>query len=345
MNAKTTAEKVQDYYGKVLQSSADLKTSACCPIDAMPAHLLPLMRNLHDDVKNKFYGCGSPIPLAIDGATVLDLGCGTGRDAYLLAQLVGESGNVIGVDMTDEQLDVARAHDDFHRKAFGYARSNTRFEKAYIEDLGFLDDNSVDVVVSNCVINLSADKAAVFEEIFRVLKPGGELYFSDIYASRRISQPLREDPVLLGECLSGALYTEDFRRMMADVGCQDFRIMSKGTVELHDPVIIEKIGMVDFYSITVRAFKLDLEDRCENFGQIATYRGGIKHAIHQFALDDHHLFEKGLPMPICSNTARMLEDTRLAAFFDILGNADTHYGLFDCGADDGVKTSSEAPCC
>ncbi len=340
----TTADKVKDYYGKVLQSSADLKTSACCPIDAMPSYLLPLLKQLHPDVQQKFYGCGSPIPLALEGAAVLDLGCGTGRDAFLLAQLVGETGQVIGVDMTDEQLAVAREHEAYHQQAFGYAATNTRFEKAFIEDLAFLDDNSVDLVVSNCVINLSADKAAVFKEIFRVLKPGGELYFSDIYASRRIAQSLREDPVLLGECLSGALYTEDFRRMMADVGFLDFRVMNKGVVELHDPAIVDKIGMVDFYSITVRAYKLALEDRCENYGHIATYQGGIAEATHTFTLDDHHVFERGLPMPVCGNTARMLMDTRLSRYFTVQGSFDTHFGLFDCGEEAGAGDDN-SPCC
>jgi len=102
--AVQTKESVQEYYGRTLASNEDLKTSACCSIDAMPTHLQPLLKTIHDEVHAKFYGCGSPIPLALEGQTVLDLGCGTGRDSYLLSQLVGPKGMVIGVDMTDEQV-------------------------------------------------------------------------------------------------------------------------------------------------------------------------------------------------------------------------------------------------
>jgi len=97
-----TLEKVQNYYGKVLSSSTDLKTSACCSAEALPLHVRPLMKNIHPEILDRFYGCGSPFPVALQGRTVLDLGCGTGRDVYLLSQLVGEKGQVIGIDMTSE---------------------------------------------------------------------------------------------------------------------------------------------------------------------------------------------------------------------------------------------------
>ena len=126
---------VRRYYGEVLQSSQDLKTGACCTADAMPWHLRGLMADLHPEIVDRFYGCGSPIPPALEGMTVLDLGCGTGRDAYLLSRLVGEQGRVIGVDMTPEQLEVARRHQDWHRERYGHAASNVRFVEGYIEDL------------------------------------------------------------------------------------------------------------------------------------------------------------------------------------------------------------------
>ncbi|WP_269475740.1 methyltransferase domain-containing protein [Streptomyces gossypiisoli] len=126
-------EAVKDYYGKVLASSADLKTSACCTNAAPPPHIAAALGRVHEEVLDRFYGCGSPIPPALEGATVLDLGCGSGRDAYVLAQLVGPTGRVIGVDMTDEQLAVARRHTDWHAQRFGYA--NVEFRRGYIEDL------------------------------------------------------------------------------------------------------------------------------------------------------------------------------------------------------------------
>src|SRR5680860_903879 len=150
-------ESVQNYYGEVLKTKDDLKTSACCPIDAMPEYLRPYLRNVHAEVQNKFYGCGSPIPHSLAGKTVLDLGCGTGRDAFVLAQLVGESGKVIGVDMTGKQIETARKHVDYHTEKFGFKKPNISFHQGLIEDLksAGIEDNSIDVVVSNCVINMS----------------------------------------------------------------------------------------------------------------------------------------------------------------------------------------------
>lgn len=327
-------ESVKEYYGKVLKSSEDLKTSACCTADAMPMHLREILKDIHDEVKDKFYGCGSPIPLALEGKTVLDLGSGSGRDCYLLSKLVGPHGKVIGVDMTDEQLDVAKRHVDYHMRKFGYHSPNIEFKKGYIEDLEELgiSSASVDVVTSNCVVNLSPSKGRVFSEIFRVLKPGGELYFSDVFASRRVPEHLKTDDLMVGECLGGALYTEDFRRMLFDLGCKDYRAISTTKIALNNLEIQQKAGLLDFYSITVRAFKLNLEDRCEDYGQIATYLGTVQNAQNAFMLDDHHLFEKGKPAPVCGNTAMMLQKTRYAEHFKVTGDMSTHFGLFDCGA-------------
>ncbi len=328
----TTRKAVQDYYANVLKTKDDLKTSACCTAESIPAHLRPLLENIHEAVQEKFYGCGSPIPPVLEGAAVLDLGCGSGRDAYILSQLVGKNGQVIGIDMTDEQLSVARQHIGWHMDRFGYDSPNVRFEKGLIEDLkaAGIEDNSIDVVISNCVINLSPDKEAVFAEIFRVLKPGGELYFSDVFTGRRVPEPLRTDPVLLGECLGGALYIEDFRRLLRDIGCLDTRVVSQTPFALHDPEIREKIGMVDFYSMTIRAFKGDFEDICEDYGQEALYKGTLPEAPESFILDDHHDFKTGESVKICGNTARMLGETRFAPHFEIKGDMSIHYGPFDC---------------
>ncbi|MDT8407771.1 MAG: methyltransferase domain-containing protein [Methylococcales bacterium] len=342
------SESVRDYYGQVLKSSQDLKTSACCTLDAMPGYLKNLLADLHPDVIARFYGCGSPLPPLLEGLTVLDLGCGSGRDCYLLSRLVGESGHVIGVDMTEAQLEVAQSHLEWHTQRYGYQKANVTFKHGYIEDLHGLDiaDNSIDVVVSNCVVNLSPDKPRVLSEIFRVLKPGGELYFSDVYADRRIPKALRHDPVLFGECLAGALYWEDFRRLLQDLGCPDMRVVKQNPIALEDPEVIDKIGMVKFRSVTVRAFKMPLEDRCEDFGQLAIYQGSIPEHKHGFDLDDHHHFETGKPLRVCGNTADMLQHSRYGRHFQLLGDKSTHFGLFDCMPPNSrAELDSGAACC
>lgn len=327
---QSSLESIQRYYGEILKSSDDLQTSACC-IGATPGpYIAEALARVHDEVKARFYGCGSPIPPALEGAHVLDLGCGAGRDCYVLSQLVGPNGSVIGVDMTKEQLAVARKHRDYHARKFGFA--NVEFREGYIEDLrtARIADDSVDVVVSNCVLNLSPDKQSAFREILRVLRQGGELYVSDVFADRRVPRDLAADPVLRGECLGGALYWEDFRRLMAAAGCRDVRVSERRRVAINNRDIETRTALIEFYSVTVRAFKLDLEDRCEDYGQAAIYKGTIPEAPNAFELDDHHRFVAYKAVPVCNNTADMLSLSRYAPHFAIIGDKSVHFGLFDC---------------
>ena len=330
-----THEQLQEYYGRILSGTKDLKTNACfCSEESMPRAVRQILKEIDPEIIERFYGCGSPIPPALENCTVLDLGCGTGRDVYVASKLVGENGYVIGVDMTDEQLETARRHIESQTTRFGYRQANVDFRQGYIENLKKLglQDNSVDVVISNCVINLSPDKRAVFGEIFRVLKPGGELYFSDIFSSRRVPEQFKDDPVLHGECLAGALYIEDFRRLLREVGCPDYRVVAGSPVTIDNHGIEEKIGMVGFSSLTVRAFKMgDLEDICEDYGQVAVYNGKLKGQPHFFDLDDHHRFLAGKPMMVCGNTASMLQHSRFSRYFAIAGDRSVHYGAFGCG--------------
>ncbi|MCG2589262.1 methyltransferase domain-containing protein [Rhodohalobacter sulfatireducens] len=350
MQTITKFNEVKEYYGKVLKKSKDLKSSACCTTESLPDWQKEILKDIEDEVVTRFYGCGSPIPLDLEGITVLDLGCGTGRDLFMVSKLVGENGHVIGIDMTEEQLEVGRRLTDKQTKRFGFEKPNVSFLNGYIEDLDSvgLEDNSVDVVISNCVINLSPDKKRVFSEIFRVLKPGGELYFSDVFTDRRVPRELQEDPVLYGECLSGAMYMEDFRRLLRETGCLDYRVLSESPISLDNPEIEKKVGMINFYSMTIRAFKLNsLEDICEDYGQVAVYKGSIPHAPHRFELDDHHIFETGKPMLVCGNTAAMLEETRFKNHFTVAGDRSVHYGAFDCGDSVGLseeKTTSGGCC-
>ena len=348
---QSNVESIKEYYGEILKDKNDLKTGACCPVDSMPERLKQIIEKIHPEVQEKFYGCGSPIPPLIEGKTVLDLGCGTGRDCFILSKLVGTNGKVIGIDMTDSQLTVAKRYEKYHQKQFDLPNVNTIFIQGMMEDLASIgiESDTIDVVISNCVINLSPFKERVFSEIFRVLKPGGELYFSDIFADRRIPLELRNDPVLLGECLGGALYREDFRRLMEKTGFRDHRITHANRVDLEDEEIIRKIGMVNFTSETIRAFKLEgLEDRCEDYGQIATYRGGTEESPHEFRLDDHHLFPKDKPVPVCGNTASMLEETRFGEVFTVSGDRSRHFGFFDCVPASDIRSElnkDKVSCC
>ncbi len=328
-------DSVQEYYGKVLQHSNDLKTNACCTDGEMPVSLRKVFANIHPEVQARYYGCGLVSPQLLEGLRILDLGSGSGRDCYALAQLVGEQGHVLGVDMTDEQLDVANRHLEWHRQRFGFTRSNVEFRKGYIEGLDELDlrDGSFDIIVSNCVINLSPDKRAVLRQACRLLKPGGELYFSDVYADRRIPAQLVGDPVLYGECLSGALYWNDFLNLAKNTGFTDPRLVEDRPITLENNEIKAKIGHINFYSATYRLFKLErLEPACEDYGQAVVYRGGILDSEKRFALDAHHVIDQGVLFPVCGNTYRMLKETRFAPYFEFHGSWETHFGIFEgCG--------------
>ncbi len=340
-------EEVKRYYGKILKNSDDLKTSACCTTDGLPEEIKSIISTIEPEILDKFYGCGSPIPKLLKNCTVLDLGCGTGRDVYVVSKLVGENGMSIGIDMTDEQLAVARKYKDVQMKKFNYVKDNVDFRKRYIEDLkeADIENNSIDVVISNCVINLSPDKAQVFKEIFRVLKPGGELYFSDVFTSARVPREFRDDSLAYGECLGGALYIEDFRRILAGLGCPDYRIVQKRRINIDDPLLAKKAGPMEFYSMTVRAFKLnDLEDRCEDYGQVAYYQGTIEGCPNAFILDDHHTFVTGKPLLVCGNTASMISNTRYGKHFKIVGNKAKHFGLFPCGPVPNESNSTDSCC-
>jgi len=345
-------EDVQDYYGKQLHSSADLQTNACCD-QAPPEHLKSLLTQLHDEVVSRYYGCGLVAPEQLEGMRILDLGSGSGRDVYLLSALVGEHGEVVGVDMTDEQLAVANRHLDYHRDAFGYANSNVRFLKGYIEELDKLDlqDGYFDIVISNCVINLSTDKAKVISDVKRLLKPGGEFFFSDVYADRRIPASLAKDPVLYGECLSGALYWNDFINLSKRCGFADPRLVESRPLTIENPTIEKTLGNIRFYSATYRLFNIDsLEPACEDYGQAVIYKGTLTNSPNAFALDDHHFIEAGKVFPVCGNTWLMLEKSRFAAHFDFIGNFDTHYGIFEgCGLNvpfaQANSTDATGSCC
>lgn len=258
---------------------------------------------------------------------------------YIASQLVGPQGRVIGVDMTKEQLETAREYQEYHKEKFGY--DNVEFHEGLIEKLDeikSLEDGTVDVIISNCVINLCPDKEAVLKNCHRLLKEGGELYFSDVYSNRRIPQSLREDEVLWGECLSGALYWNDFHNLAKKCGFKDPRLVEDAPITVNNRDIQDMLqrqghGDLEFYSATYRLIKLDsLEPFCEDFGQAVIYKGTIPRAESGWALDNHHYMETGKVFPVCGNTYNMLKQTRFEEHFEFIGDFSKHYGIFDgCG--------------
>ncbi|HBQ36537.1 MAG TPA: methyltransferase type 11 [Rhodobacteraceae bacterium] len=346
---------VQEYYGETLQTSDDLQTNACCTAGDIPDSLKSVLAKIHPEVLSKYYGCGLIAPDALKGMRILDLGSGSGRDVYALAGLVGENGHVVGVDMTDAQLDVARSYQDYHAKAFGYAKPNTEFHKGLIEHLDELplQAGSFDIIVSNCVLNLALDKGAVLRGAHRLLKPGGEMYFSDVYADRRMPEALAKDKVLYGECLSGALYWNDFENLAKACGFDDPRLVEDRVLTIENPEIEAKVGNIGFSSATYRLFKLDgLEPAGENYGQTVIYKGSIEEAKNSFRLDKYQEFETGKTCAVCGNTYAMLQGSRFAAHFEFSGTRDTHLGLFGNNGEtcpfDGAQNSGDVAtggCC
>ena len=332
---KTEHVQVKEYYGKILNSTQDLKTDACCTDGDIPRYIKNALADVNDEVMARYYGCGLVAPEHLDGMRILDLGSGSGRDCYVLSRLVGENGYVVGVDMTEEQLDIANKYVDFHTEKYGYSKPNIEFKHGYIErldELGF-DDNSFDIIISNCVINLSPDKESVLREAYRVLKPGGEIYFSDVYADRRVPADLVKNPLLYGECLSGAFYWNDFENLAKKMGFLDPRLVEDRPLTIDNEDIQALLGNIKFFSATYRLFKLPaLESACEDYGQAVIYKGTIPHHEDILNLDKHHHIESGRVFPVCGNTYRMLHETRFASHFEFIGNWETHYGIFaDCG--------------
>jgi arsenite methyltransferase len=337
--------EVQRYYGETLASSEDLKTTACCTAAAPSDHVKQLLGDIHAEVAKRYYGCGLVLPEALEGLRVLDLGCGAGRDVYLLSRLVGATGHVTGVDMTLEQLQVAEDHLQYHMDLYGYKEPNVDFIEANIEELDQteLAAESFDLIVSNCVVNLAVDKAAVLNSAYRLLKPGGEMYFSDIYADRRIPEPLTKDPVLYGECLSGAMYWNDFLVMARDSGFTDPRLMTDEPVAVTDPELKQRIGELNFYSADYRLFKVPgLEVGHENYGQQAIYKGTIEHHPDEFRFDKDYVFKTGVSTQICGNTRKLLGESRLEQYFDMIGDDDRHLGTFNANEPNFPFTAKSA---
>jgi len=341
-------ENIQEYYGETLQSSDDLKTNACCTGEDLPRYVKESLKYINDESVMRYYGCGSPIPPALEGLSALDVGCGTGRDVFILSRLTGFKGHASGIDMTKNQIQVAQKHETEQMNIFGYKEPNTTFIHDEMEHINrHFEKESLDLVISNCVINLAEDKELILRHIFNALKPGGEFYFSDVYADRRVPEKISQNKILYSECLGGALYYKDFERIARKVGFGDPRIMSSSSISIKNGDIEDLVGNIRFNSITYRLWKIEgLEDACEDYGHVAVYRGGIPYAPSAFELDGNHIFEKNKPERVCGNTALMISKSRFAKYFELIGDFSEHFGLFeDCSTESSESGNSTGGCC
>ncbi|KAJ1856189.1 hypothetical protein GGH12_002668 [Coemansia sp. RSA 1822] len=327
-------ENVRGYYSRLTPMNK-MQTSIGPTVSPHPL-IRDAIAKVPKPVRDRFYGCGVPLPTGIDGLRVLDLGCGAGRDCYVAAKLVGPAGEVIGVDMTDEQLRVAREFVPEYARQLGY-QPHLRFVKGYIEFLSQQPDlyaGSIDLCISNNAVNLSPNKELVLRSVFEILKEGGEFQFSDIYADRRLPNHVRTHPVLMGECLGGALYTEDFKRLCQRVGFMDARqVSAPAAVRIEAPELRDLVGATQFYSITFRLFKFArpasvLEPTREDYGQVAVYRGTIDGQRARVRFDNQWAFEAHRPVLVDGNTAVILGESWLRRHFEVRGDRSQHFGGF-----------------
>ncbi|KAM9857073.1 arsenite methyltransferase isoform 2-T2 [Aulostomus maculatus] len=306
---------VKDYYGKRLKSSSDLQSNACvAPAQPTPAFIRQALEKVHPEVTARYYGCGLVVPECVEGCRILDLGSGSGRDCYVLSQLVGEAGHVTGIDMTEDQLDVAKTYVDYHMQEFGYKKSNVRFVQGYIEALAEagLEKNSFDIIISNCVVNLSPDKKRVLTEAYNVLKDGGELYFSDVYCNGRLTEEIKLHKILWGECLGGALWWKDLLQVAEEVGFSPPRLVSANIISVASKELEDILGDFKFVSVTYRLFKVP---RGSTAPRQVIYNGGITGAEDSLWLDCQNTFKVNEVVEVDGEVASILTHSRFAQDF------------------------------
>lgn len=279
------------------------EAALCCPIDYDPKYLAVLP----DEILEKDYGCGDPSRYVREGDVVLDLGSGGGKICYIASQIVGPEGAVIGVDMTDDMLALARRHKPTIAERIGW--DNVTFHKGKIQELSMIASDSIDVVVSNCVLNLvdPAEKPKMFAEIFRVLKRGGRAAISDIVSDEDIPAHLAADEGLWSGCVSGALREDEFLAAFDTAGFFGMSIAAW----TDDPW--QTVEGIEFRSVTVQAWK-GKQGPCWDHNQAVIYKGPFKTVLD----DDGHLYPRGQRVAVCAKTFGLLRSGPYADSFAFL---------------------------
>ncbi|MBI2472900.1 MAG: methyltransferase domain-containing protein [Planctomycetes bacterium] len=279
----TVRKSVNKFYA---DAAIQPKKELCCPTTYDSADL----SHIPQDILNISYGCGSPVTLAQieSGESVLDLGSGGGVDCFIASKIVGEKGCVIGVDMTEEMLGKADASRGFVAKKLGF--DNVRFIKGFLEEIP-LANECIDVVTSNCVINLSGHKEKVFQEIFRILRNGGRFVISDIFSDREVPASMKQDNKLWSECISGAITEVAFVNTIKAIGFYGLEVINR--------YFYKVVEGYQFHSITVKAYKYKKSKECMYIGQYATYKGPFSFVSD----DDGHTYFVGIPVEVCTDTA------------------------------------------
>lgn len=331
-----TEHAVQERYAAASKAQ---EPALCCPVEYDPQYL----KAIPSEVIERDYGCGDPSKYLRPGETVLDLGSGTGKICFIASQVVGPAGRVIGVDMTDDMLEVARRNAPVVAQNVGHA--NVEFRKGRIQDLALdlevLDaelkkrpitdaasflaagdlagelrvtrplvaSDSVDVVVSNCVLNLVDPEAKpqMFREIFRVLKLGGRAVISDIVSDEPVPEHLQNDPDLWSGCISGALTEEDFVAAFEDAGFYGIEVLK------FDKEPWRTVEGIEFRSMTIQAFK-GKQGSCLERNQAVIYRGPFKEILD----DDGHRILRGVRHAVCDKTYNLYRKAPYAAFFEFV---------------------------
>jgi SAM-dependent methyltransferase len=290
------AQKVSDRYAKAASTGEQM----CCPTSYDMGHLKTF---IPEEVLKISYGCGTPAGLKTvqTGETVLDIGSGGGIDCFEASRLVGPTGHVIGIDMTDTMLEIARKNAAAVAANLGYPASNVEFRKG-LADAMPVEDGTIDLIISNCVINLAPDKRKVFQEMYRVAKPGGRFTISDIVADRIVPQYLVHDTQKWGDCLSGALPLTDYINGMAATGFLGIHLVKFSPWQVIDGI--------HFFSVTLTGYKLPPVSTASSI-RYATLRGPFSRVVDERG----RKYQRGIPQPIDADDVKLLSHPPFADHF------------------------------